>query len=168
MPQMIQIMNVQKSLGVAYTYKNKSATSFESLRVNRILTTNKPKEIPPTSDAAKLHISRAFLQAHVWKNAHVPVHNIMSHELMYTGFMLDEKNNIPTPIMMTKFPMPKAVIEIISCNCKFSCDTKKCSCFKSRLRCTIMCHKKSKKICLCTNVNINQKMSQPYHKIYKM
>ena len=35
------------------------------------------------------------------------------------------KNSILTPIMMTKCPMPKAVIEMISCNCKFSCDTKK-------------------------------------------
>ena len=83
---------------------------LDSMRVNLILTTSKPEEIPPTSDAAKLHISRAFLQAHVWKNAHVPVHDIMSHKLMYTGFMLDDKNNILTPIMMTKCPMPKAVI----------------------------------------------------------
>ena len=92
---------------------------------------------------------------HVWKNAHVPVHYIMSHKLMYTGFMLDEKINILTPIMMTKCPMPKAVIEIISFNCKFSCDTKNCSYFKSRLRYTIRNHNKSKEICLCTNVNIN-------------
>ena len=120
-----------------------------------ILTTSKLKMIPPTSDSANLHISRAFLQAHVWKNAHVPVHNIMSHELMYTGFMLDDKNNILTPIMMTKCSMPKAVIEMISCNCKFSCVIEKYSCFISRAICTIMWHKKSKEICLCTSVNIN-------------
>ena len=93
------------------------------MRVDRILTINKPEDIPPTSDAARLHISRAFLQAHVWKNAHVPVHDIMSHELLSTGFILDEQNNTLTPIMMTKSPMSKSVIEMISCNCKSSCDS---------------------------------------------
>ena len=48
-------------------YKDKFDTSLDSMRVNRILTTNKPEDIPPTSDAARLHISRAFLQSHVWK-----------------------------------------------------------------------------------------------------
>ena len=32
-------------------YKDKFATSLDSMRVNRILTTNKPEDIPPTSDA---------------------------------------------------------------------------------------------------------------------
>ena len=40
-------------------YKDKSATSLVSMRVNSILT-SKPEEIPPTSDAAKLHIARAL------------------------------------------------------------------------------------------------------------
>ena len=93
------------------------------MRVDRILTINKPEDIPPTSDAARLHICRAFLRAHVWKNAHVPVHDIMSHELLSTGFILDEQNNTLTPIMMTKSPMSKSVIEMISCNCKSSCDS---------------------------------------------
>lgn len=52
---------------------------------------------------------------------------------------------------MTKEPMPQAVIEMIYCNCKTTCDTKKCSCFKSKLKCTLLCHKKSKDDHPCEN-----------------
>ena len=58
------------------------------------------------------------------ENVHLPVHDIMSHELLSTGFILDEQNNTLTPIKMTKSLMSKSVIEIISCNCKSSCVTK--------------------------------------------
>ena len=94
------------------------------MRVACILTTNKPEHKHLTSDIARLYISRALLQAHMWKNAHVPVPDIMSNELFFTGFILDEQNNSNTPIMMTKSPMSKSVIKIILCNCKSSCATK--------------------------------------------
>ena len=87
---------------MCHLYKDKSVTSLDSMRVNRILTTNRPEEIPPTSDAAKLHIATAFLEAHVWKYTHVPVHDNMNHDLMYTGFELDEEKNILIPKLLYK------------------------------------------------------------------
>ena len=41
-------------------YKDNTAFSLDDLRVKSFLTTNRQEEVPPTSDAAKHHICRAF------------------------------------------------------------------------------------------------------------
>ena len=48
-------------------------------------------EIPPISDAAKFHISRAFFQAYQWVYAYIPVRGILNNDLLYEGFTQDSE-----------------------------------------------------------------------------
>ena len=69
-------------------YKDNTAFSLDDLRVKSFLTTNRQEEVPPTSDAAKHHICRAFLQANIWYQANIPRQNIMSNSVLYEGITL--------------------------------------------------------------------------------
>ena len=131
-----------------WLFKDNVALTLEDIRATLILSTNWPEEISPTSDAAKLHISRAFLQAYQWVDAYIPVQDILSNDLLKEGFTLDSEKNILKPIMMTKDPMSKAVVEMISCNCRTGCDSCRCNCFKANLKCTVLCHKRSRDSCV--------------------
>ena len=79
------------------------------------------------------------------------MHNILNHKLLLESYYLDEEKRILCPIMMTKPPMPEAVIELVSCNCKTKCDTQRCTCYKGKLKCTLLCHKKASDDLPCTN-----------------
>ena len=89
------------------------ASSLDSIRVKRMLTSNRPDEIPPTSDAARLHISRSFLQACKWKNATVPKISDAVQQPTASGFVVEGDRLVP--IMMSLNPIPKAVIEMMWC-----------------------------------------------------
>ena len=70
-------------------FKDNAAPTLNDIRATRILSTNRPEEIPPTSYAAKFHISRAFFQAYQWLYAYIPVHDILNNDLLYEGFTLN-------------------------------------------------------------------------------
>ena len=74
------------------------------------MTCNKPEDLPPTSDAAHLYIIFEGIPS-----ARLPHHAILGHPLLKTGYKLDEENSKLIPVMMNKDPIPRAVIELISC-----------------------------------------------------
>jgi hypothetical protein len=43
------------------------------------------------------------------------------------------------PVMTDALPAPKAIIEMVSCQCKKDCSSHRCSCKMQRLTCTDLC-----------------------------
>ena len=50
-----------------------------------------------------------------------------------------EENGKYLPEKMTLQPAPDHLLKIIRCNCKANCDTKRCTCRKSGLDCSVAC-----------------------------
>ena len=112
---------------------------LDQIRLQTLLSTTKPEDNPPTSNAAHFHICRAFYQASRWQNANLTTHKDLASPVEYGGFR-DVEGAI-TPIMMSNDAMPDVVLEVTTCNCKGDCNTKRCQCLKASLKCTMLCHK---------------------------
>ena len=71
-----------------------------------------PKQLPPTSDAAKFHSLRVFLQIHEWKgeNALDPLEWGWEHvdTLFY-------------PITTDREPAPDYIVKVVRCTCTTWC-----------------------------------------------
>ena len=83
---------------------------------------------------------RAFYQFIVWRSAAITEPDIPFPRDPGAGWFL--KDGELLPLAMSKDAIPKAIVEIISCQCNSGCGTKKCKCFKIGLRCTYLCHEK--------------------------
>ena len=91
--------------------------------------------LPPTGDSLLKHVERANYQAGTWSRC------------------LTAKMTIPSPIgngwqlsnegieihWMTHHPAPDSLLKCANCKCKTGCQTKRCSCQKSGLKCTELC-----------------------------
>ena len=96
---------------------------------------NRPERLPPTSDAFKQHLKRAHYQTKIWRQAHVAKPVLPKPEEM--GWRLEDGELIP--VLMTLDPVPKACLEMVSCNCRTGCATLRCKCRKSGVVCTGLC-----------------------------
>ena len=134
---------------MAKLYKDTPCKKLDELRRDCMFTTNRQEEMPPTSDAAQFHIQRAFLQASIWSKAYIPQHGTMHNSLLYGGFTIE--SNTMTPVKSSKKTISKGVVEMVACNCKTACNSGKCACFKTGLKCTLLCHKQSRTRHLCKN-----------------
>ena len=56
------------------------------------------------------------------------------------GFVRNEDGTLK-PVMSTKEPITDEMIGGVTCNCKTECLSRKCKCFDSGNRCSILCHK---------------------------
>lgn len=83
--------------------------------------------LPPTNDAAIQHCSRVYLQVQKW----------LSNDLIPEQWGW-KKDNILTPIMMTRPAAPDEILKMIFCNCKKGCGNA-CSCKKAGLFCNDAC-----------------------------
>ncbi|KAK6186089.1 hypothetical protein SNE40_008194 [Patella caerulea] len=86
--------------------------------------------LPPTSSAAKFHCMRAFLQIKDWTSDSVM-------DATVWGWKVENGLYLPTQIDID--PAPSAILSIIRCKCKVNCDSKRCSCRKHGLECSISC-----------------------------
>lgn len=96
----------------------------------------KPEKLPPTADAAAHHSLRAYLQFHDWIM-------LQSQSLDPTQYGW-KRDNVYEPIGMQRAIAPEAVLKLIFCNCQFStdelsCNTARCSCRKSGMKCISAC-----------------------------
>ena len=107
-------------------YKDRAASSLNTVRVRTFLTCNKPEEMPPTSNSAKFHILRALSQAFIWRNAHVPFLEEQSSELISKCFHFVDNKLVP--IMSDQPALSDNVIKLVFCNCKTGCKNKMCAC----------------------------------------
>lgn len=84
--------------------------------------------LPPTSDAAKYHISRIYFQIQEWLD--------YSSDPLEWGWK--DANNELHPITMEQEVAPEFILKMIFCNCKTGC-IKQCSCKKSSVFCSNLC-----------------------------
>lgn len=92
------------------------------------------QQLPPTSAALKQHLKRANYQAFIWRNALNPETESSPHN---HGWQI--KDGHLQIVWTDLLPAPEAVMELVCCNCKSTCQTKRCSCVKSGLPCTDAC-----------------------------
>ena len=120
---------------------NSNKSTLDEVRVSAILACDMLEECPPTSNAARFHISRSFCQASKLYYSDLPNHDALSSPVD-SGYRLN--GDVLEPILMTNEPMPRMIEEAVTCNCMGKCDTRRCPCRSKSTKCTLLCHKKQK------------------------
>ena len=131
--------NAEKFMCRAY---NSLKDTLDEVRVTILLSTNKPEDNPPTSNAAKFHLCRSFCQAARWVNSGLLLHCDLPSTISCGGFT--ESDGLFMPIMITQEPRSEAMQEMVTCNCTGNYQVGQCGCKKKNLKCTVLCHKKLK------------------------
>ena len=87
--------------------------------------------LPPTSDASKYHSMRTFIQVQQW------IHSDCDLDPNDWGWRV--RDDRFEPCMADLPPAPDALLQIIRCNCRTDCDSRRCSCKKHGLVCSTAC-----------------------------
>ena len=89
------------------------------------------RALPPTSDAAKYHSYRAYLQVQQW---------LGNTDILPTdwGWNRSAQTDHLVPISKDYAAAPEKVLKMISCGCKQGC-RRNCRCVKAGLLCTVLC-----------------------------
>ena len=103
-----------------------------------------PRTLPPSSAAAQYHSLRVYHQVQQWLGVHL--------DPQEWGWMLLDGRYIP--IMTNLKPAPHYLLESIFCGCKTDCNSRRCSCRKYGLECSLACN--SCKGLHCMNVSLPQ------------
>lgn len=92
-----------------------------------------PERLPPTSDAARFHSRRVYLQVQAWlgKNMEPTEWGWLLHRNQHGIFL--------KPCRMEQAARPESILRIIKCNCTGKCNKNTCSCRKNGLLCTLAC-----------------------------
>lgn len=88
------------------------------------------ESLPPTEGAAKQHAFRTYMQVQTW---------LGNNNLKPTEWGWEVRNDHLIPIATSDPPIPKQLLQQISCSCKGNCKSMLCSCKKHGLRCTDLC-----------------------------
>ena len=121
---------------------NSNKSTLDEVRMSAVLACDKLEQCPPTSNAARFHISRSFCQASKLYYSDINNHDALPSHVDSGGYRLN--GDVLEPILMTLDPMPSTIEQVISCNCMGKCDTKRCPCKSKQTKCTLLCHKKQK------------------------
>jgi len=87
------------------------------------------QKLPPTSDAAKYHSYRAYLQVQQWQG---------NPDIIPTDWGWCFNDGKISPIIMDSEVAPGRILKLISCGCKQGC-RKRCKCRSNGLKCTNLC-----------------------------
>ena len=93
-------------------------------------------KLPPTVGALRQHIMRVHIQAYVWGQAAISQQTFL--DPLKNGFHKDTSGQLK-PTTTDILPAPKAIIEMIRCQCKTECSSQRCSCRAKNLTCTDLC-----------------------------
>ena len=94
------------------------------------------ESIPPTQDALIQHIRRAIYQAgYIWNQTLIPQPVLPSPDSW--GWLPDGVGW--KPLWMTLPDTFSSCEELKKCGCKTGCTTKRCTCFRDGLDCTVLC-----------------------------
>lgn len=86
--------------------------------------------LPPTTEAARQHFYRAYLQVQHW----------LSNQLSPEEWGWKRGNDVLVPIQTTKEPADPKLLKLIFCQCKGDCEqSSRCSCRRAGLRCSSIC-----------------------------
>ncbi|KAK3753762.1 hypothetical protein QZH41_016442, partial [Actinostola sp. cb2023] len=99
-------------------------------------------QLPPCNDTLCKHSLRANYQAAVWRRSLQRCPEIPSP--VGSGWCTEDDKLVVD--WMGVQPAPKAVLQLLSCQCSRSCKLPSCSCLVNGLRCTDMCRLQD-----CTN-----------------
>ena len=101
---------------------------------NRVMTSSSYVQVytlPPTSAAARYHSMRVYHQVQEWTS----IDNTLQPKDW--GWTLVQNKLLPTK---TDLPAaPENLLKMVKCSCKQNCDTKRCTCRKHGLDCSIGC-----------------------------
>ena len=92
--------------------------------------------LPPTFGAFQQHLLRVHVETTVWGQASV-ADQVMIDPLK-NGFFKDSNGQFK-PTTTDVLPAPKAVMEMVRCQCKINCVSQRCSCKAKELPCTELC-----------------------------
>ena len=101
-------------------FNEKVSTSSSSVEVH---------SLPPTTDAARFHSRRVYLQVQTW----------LGHVLKAEQWGWKLVNSRYEAILMDRAPAPESILKVIRCQCRGDCETRRCSCRKNGLQCTRAC-----------------------------
>ena len=96
-------------------------------------------QLPPCRDSLQKHIQRANYQAAVWKSS--IKHDAIIPSPAGKGWKIEKIDETDVLVIdwMDGEPAPKAVLDLIACNCTRLCKANKCERIKNGLKCTDMC-----------------------------
>ena len=112
-------------------YKGKPADTLDGQeKVTVGKTSLHPRELPPTSPAAKFHSYHVFHQIQEWQG------NSLDPEKW--GWKISTEGEM-LPIQSELGAAPKSLLELVRCSCKSGCNDNRCGCRKQGLSCTLAC-----------------------------
>ena len=117
-------------------YNGKESDSLDELRlqlfhqkVSSSSVSIHPRSLPPTCASANYHVQRVYHQVQTWLgNSLDPVE---------WGWKYNDGKLIPCMTDMT--PAPENLLEAIHCGCKSGCQSRRCSCRKFAMNCSLAC-----------------------------
>jgi hypothetical protein len=124
-------------------YSIKNTTSVNDCRYRLFCAKNgeiDSHQLPPAQDCLELHIRRANYQAAIWRRslqANDDTPSPHGH-----GWLLKQSDDGQDGLeieWMKGLPAPMAVLELLACQCKKTCDVGSCSCIENKMHCTEMC-----------------------------
>ena len=93
-----------------------------------------PERLPPTSDSARYHSRRVYLQVQGWLG-----HTIDATDWGWYTHQTKAGSATLRPYQMNQAAAPTSLLKIIKCNCTGKCERRNCSCKKNGLYCTLAC-----------------------------
>ncbi|GFO21794.1 hypothetical protein PoB_004829900 [Plakobranchus ocellatus] len=98
-------------------------------KVTSSITTVRVRSLPPTSAAANYHSLRVYLQVQDWIDTTCDLQPEM------WGWQLSSRRL--DPCITDLPPAPELLLKMIWCNCKSDCRSKRCTCRKHGLECSL-------------------------------
>lgn len=92
--------------------------------------------LPPTVGALRQHIMRVHIQAYVWGQAAISQQTFL--DPLKNGYHKDTCDQLK-PTTTDILPAPKAILEMVRCQCKTDCSSQRCSCRAKNLTCSDLC-----------------------------
>ncbi|WAR13570.1 hypothetical protein MAR_027750 [Mya arenaria] len=110
----------------------KKTVSDEKIRNHAIQTKKSAvlvQSLPPTSNAAKYHSYRVYLQVQTW----------IGRDISPTDWGWTMNGDKLVPVKTSLPAAPERLLKMIRCCCRQKCDSKRCTCRKHGLCCTAAC-----------------------------
>jgi len=122
----------------AYSPKGIYTKTFSELRLHLFCKhMAESDKLPPTLGALRQHVLRVHIQATVWGQASIALQDPQLDPLQ-NGYHKESDGQLK-PTMTDALPAPKAIIEMVRCQCKTDCSSARCFCRTKNLSCTDLC-----------------------------
>ena len=122
--------------GVCKLYGCKSASNVNAARHTLFRSSALiGRQLPPTRDALRLHIMRAWYQVTIWKKALEPLDEAPDP----TSFGRHKEGDGLIPVWMTDDNLSENLAALTRCSCKTGCTRSACSCVASGVSCSSLC-----------------------------